>query len=414
MNNNYFLKDCLCCGSHELRKILDLGSQPPANSYTQKKEEIVESFPLGLNVCLKCWHSQLTYCVDRKTIFDRYTYVSGTSKTLKKYFDWFAACLASVLPPNSKVLELAANDGSFIKALKQHHVNAVGIDPAKNIVEQAQASGLPIICGYWPDSAPLVSGQFNAIVCMNVVAHVDQPKEFISACKDKLAPGGVLLIQPSQVRMFENSEFDTCYHEHISFFNIKSMTALADSVGLKLYNSAIVRIHGDSPVYILGLPDSPPDHQNIAYAFKNGEFSIPENLPNYEERIQLYELETYKKFTNRSNFILNDFKRIISEHKSQGYKIVFVGAAAKAMTIINACHLHPDHFLDEAALKIGLFAPGVNCEIEPMEAVKTMHAPTLFIITAWNFKSELIEKLRNIGIPTGSKFYSYFPSPEFH
>lgn len=413
MSNNYFIKNCLCCGSHELEKILDLGVQPPANSYTKVENEIIESFPLGLNICPSCWHAQLTYCVARNNIFDRYTYVSGTSGTLKKYFDWFATCLSNFLSNEARVLELAANDGSFISALLQRNIDASGIDPAKNIVSEAQKAGLPIKCGYWPESADLVSGTFNVIVCMNVVAHVDKPKEFIAACKDRLAPNGVLLIQPSQVRMFENAEFDTCYHEHISFFNSNSISILAESVGLKLYNSFLVKIHGDSPVYILGLPDSPPDHQRLVEIFRHGEFSIDEKLADYENKINLYSLNTYKKFEEKSNFIIDSLKEIVSKYRSKGYDIVFVGAAAKAMTIVNACGIKPDHFLDESDLKIGLFTPGLNCKIEPLETIKTIKTPTLFIITAWNFRHELVDKLKRIGTPSESKFYSYFPKPEF-
>lgn len=410
--SNHDLENCLCCGSDQLEQVLDLGLQPPANSYTRSSEEKVEEYPLGLNVCADCWHAQLSFCVDRQEIFDRYAYISGTSETLNRYFKWFAACLAKRLPADARVLEIAANDGSLIKEMLAAGLDCVGVDPARNIVEKARAEGLPIVCGYWPSAADQVEGQFDAIVCMNVVAHVDNPKAFIEACRSKLKPGGVLLIQPSQARMFGNYEFDTCYHEHISFFNTSSMQVLAASVGLKLSETALVRIHGDSPVYMLSNPDAPANAALLA-AFKDGEFAINESLPKYEEQIRLYDWATYDTFRAHANAVVQNLRAEVAKRRADGFEIVFVGAAAKAMTVVNAGGIQPDRFLDESPLKIGFHAPGIGTQIESLDTCRMLSKPGFFIITAWNFRIELTRKLRALGVPEGSVFYSYFPKPEF-
>ena len=409
--SNRLLKHCLCCGSDDLRGVLDLGIQPPANSYTRIAAEKVGEYPLGLNVCGHCWHAQLSFCVDRQEIFDSYSYVSGTSGTLQRFFKWFAASLAARLPANARVLELAANDGSLIKEMQSAGIDCVGIDPARNIVEKAQAEGLPIVRGYWPSAADQVSGQFDVIVCMNVVAHVDNPKAFVEACRTKLAPGGVLLIQPSQARMFGNYEFDTCYHEHISFFNTRSMDVLAKSVGLELVNTALVKIHGDSPIYMLCHPDAPAK-ASLLGAFRDGDFSIAEDLPGYETRIQLYDWATYDAFRTHAKAVVKSLCEEVARRREQGFEVVFVGAAAKAMTVVNAGGIRPDRFLDESPLKIGLHAPGIGTLIEGLEVCRQLARPAFFVITAWNFRQELTTKLRTIGVPQGSIFYSYFPRPE--
>lgn len=151
--SSYTITNCLCCGGANLRMALDLGMQPPANSYTESAAERVEEFPLGLNVCQDCWNSQLSYCVDRQQIFDQYAYVSGTSKTLTQFFAWFSGALARSLPAGGRVLELAANDGSLIREMQRAGLECVGVDPAANITAQAQAAGLPVLCGYWPQAA---------------------------------------------------------------------------------------------------------------------------------------------------------------------------------------------------------------------------------------------------------------------
>lgn len=409
--SNHILKNCLCCGNDNLRLVLDLGVQPPANSYTRTSSEKVDEFPLGLNVCGRCWHAQLSFCVDRQEIFDRYAYVSGTSVTLNRFFKWFAASLAARLPTGARVLELAANDGSLIKEMQAAGLECFGVDPARNIVAKAQTEGLPIICGYWPSSVDQVPGKFDVIVCMNVVAHVDDPKAFIKACQNKLKPGGVLLIQPSQVRMFGNHEFDTCYHEHISFFNTRSMSSLATSAGLKLVETAIVSIHGDSPIYMLCCPTAPAK-ASLLGAFRDGDFAIPEDLRDYEKNIRLFEWSTYEAFCSNANTVVKSLKAEVARRRDQGFEVVFVGAAAKAMTVVNAGGIRPDRFLDENPLKIGLHAPGIGTLIEGLDVCQQMKGPAFFVITAWNFRKELVAKLRSIGVPKGSLFYSYFPKPE--
>lgn len=411
--SSYFLRKCLCCGSSELKMILDLGNQPPANSYSRFPNEHIEEFPLGLNICKNCWHAQLSYCVDRHFIFDYYSYVSGTSSTLNRFFVWFSASLAKCLPQGSKILELAANDGSLVKELLAHGIEATGIDPAKNIVDKANANGLPIRCGYWPEVANDIEGKFDAIICMNVLAHVDNPRNFLAACKNKLRSGGLLLIQPSQARMFGNCEFDTCYHEHISFFNTCSMSVLAKSAGLRLYETALVRIHGDSPIFVLGLPEAPPLTRQFISAFSEGEFAIDEHLADYEKKINLFDWSTYDRFRGKANNIIDSLRQIVDNHRRDNFEIVFVGAAAKSMTVINAGAIKPDRFLDESFLKIGLYAPGVGIKIESLDVCKELTQPALFVITAWNFRHELTNKLRTLGVPKGSKFYSYFPVPEY-
>lgn len=408
--NNHNLKACLCCGTENLRLALDLGMHPPANSYTRTALETVEEYPLGLNVCEQCWHAQLTFCVDRQEIFDRYAYVSGTSSTLKRFFKWFAASLAVRLTAGASVLELAANDGSLIKEMQAVGIECVGLDPARNIVEKAQSEGLPIVCGYWPAAADQVLGQFDAIVCMNVLAHVDNPRAFIAACRTKLKPGGVLLIQPSQARMFGNHEFDTCYHEHISFFNTRSMSVLAESVGLKLVETALVKIHGDSPIFMLCNPDAPAE-ASLLGAFSEGEFSIDEDLPTYETQIRLFDWDTYDAFCTHAKEVVGSLGEEVARRREQGFEVVFVGAAAKAMTVVNTGGIRPDRFLDENPLKIGLYAPGIRTLIEGLDACRQLTRPTFFVITAWNFRQELAAKLRALGVPQGSVFYSYFPKP---
>ena len=409
---HYALNQCLCCGSPNLKLVLDLHTQPPANLYTQQPDPDLPQFPLCLNRCEDCWQTQLSWNVDRQKIFDEYAYVSGTSKTLTKFFTWFARALKDCIGKRSRVLEIAANDGSLIRAMQNEELECVGVDPARNIAEVAKKNGLPLVVGYWPEVASEIEGEFDAIIAMNVLAHVDTPLEFLSGCKQKLKPNGIVAIQPSQARMFENAEFDTIYHEHISFFNSRSISKLAERAGLKLVGTALVKVHGDSPIYFLQHEVTKGAAPSFL-AFQTPEFGIEENLLEYEKKARLFEVETYEKFSKSSQQTIESVKRIVAEHQAAGFKIAFVGAAAKAITLLNAAQIKPDHLLDEAPLKIGMYAPGCQTLVEPLTAAATWTTPTLFILSAWNFGIELAGKLSKIGIPSNSKFYTYFPRPEW-
>lgn len=407
---SYKIDKCLCCNSIDLDLVLDLKMQPLANTYSHTQEKNIEKYPLALNLCLSCWHSQLSYCVDRKLIFDSYAYISGTSKTLNAYFHWFAEELNKIIPGGGRVLEIAANDGSLIIEMDALGMDAIGIDPAKNIVDSALDRGVNMICGYWPEDLNKIEGKFDAIICMNVLAHVDNPQEFLLGCKNKLTEDGVIFIQPSQARMFGNYEFDTCYHEHISFFNTSSIKALAARVGLKLLKTSLVSIHGDSPIYMLIHRES--KRKITGKVFCSEPFGISESLESYEVEIKLFQRSSYDVFSSKANSILNNLSFEISQFKSKGFDIVFVGAAAKAMTVINSLGIEPDYFLDEAPLKIGLYPAGITTKIEGFELCQKLNKPALFVITAWNFKNEISQKIRKIGIPKGSVIYSYFPKSE--
>jgi len=409
------LDRCVCCDSTALRGVLDFGLQPPANAYASTAAAAigVQRHPLALELCGACWHAQLSYAVDRQELFAHYAYVSGTSRTLTRFFAWFAAALGRVLPAGAKVLEIAANDGSLVRALRAADLDCIGIDPAANIVAGAQAEGLPVRLGWWPAAAAGLDGTYDAIVCMNVLAHVDDPLAFLKACASRLAPGGVVIVQPSQARMFDNGEFDTVYHEHVSFFNTRSIARLAERVGLRLAGSAVVQVHGDSPVYLLQHEGAAGRADALKRSLREGEFGLDEDLEAYERRVGLYGPEVYERFRARAEAVMDRARAVVGEHRGDGFEIVFVGAAAKALTLMNAAGIVPDRLLDESPLKIGSYAPGCGCLVEPLQAASSGARPALFVLSAWNFRHELTRKLRDIGVPEGSRFHAYLPEPAF-
>ena len=241
------IKKCLACDSVDLIPVLDLNDQPLANSYKKSKDEPEASYPLKINRCEQCYHVQLTHAVNPDLIYKNYLYVSGTTKTYVDYMDWYAdfVCEQFNVFPQS-VLDIGCNDGSQLDKFKNRGLQTYGVDPAENLF-QLSSKNHNVTCGYFDDK---YSQPVDIITIQNAFAHNPNPLELLKNCKKNLNIDGLIFIQTSQADMILNDEFDTIYHEHISFYNIKSMMFLCNRAGLNLIDVIKTPIHGTSYIRI--------------------------------------------------------------------------------------------------------------------------------------------------------------------
>jgi 2-polyprenyl-3-methyl-5-hydroxy-6-metoxy-1,4-benzoquinol methylase len=309
------LQNCLCCDSN-IYTILDLGEQPPANSYLKNPNDTELFFPLKLNYCEKCTHLQLSHAINPDILFRDYLYVSGTSTTLKEYFDNFVKIVQdNCLNKNSlKVLDIACNDGSQLNSFKSFGHDTYGIDPAVNLYPLSSKLH-NIVCDYLTINAiSQFDTKFDAIIAQNVFAHNSYPKTFLEICKEYLSDDGTIFIQTSQADMVKYGQFDTIYHEHISFFNMNSMKNLVDGVGLSLNKIIKTPIHGNSYVFIINkYKTNKPLEYNEEYLSKN----------------------LVEKFANNVQNSISDLNNQIKKYSDLDYLIVGYGAAAKGNTVLN-------------------------------------------------------------------------------
>ncbi|RUP00311.1 class I SAM-dependent methyltransferase [Hyphomicrobium sp.] len=401
-------RTCIVCGSN-VRPLLDLDVQPPANLLLADAKDDYEAFPLGFANCPSCSHGQLTHFVDPAKLFKHYLYASGTSGTLKAYFEWFAATLRRASRPGARVLDIASNDGSFLGCLEAEGFDAIGVDPAENLNAVAIAAGRKVVTGFFPEARP--EGKFDIIVAMNVAAHTPDPATFMRGVHDCLAPGGVAIIQTSQALMVANGEFDTVYHEHYSFYTVASMARLAARSGLRVEASKLTSVHGTSLLSFLRRAED--DVEPFAFE-ESAPFSIawpspqPAALsPNLSEEDAA---GAYVKFADGAKDAMQSAAEAVARHQAAGRKVALVGVAAKAMTFIRAAGITPDTYLDEAQLKVGLTIPGTQQAIEPLQKAAELAGNTTFLIGAWNFADELMRKIRAISGNTNPKFVVYFPT----
>jgi SAM-dependent methyltransferase len=397
---------CVVCGA-PTAKVLDLGIQPPANLLLGSGRDVYQSYPLGIASCASCTHGQLTHFVDPSLLFKHYLYASGTSGTLKAYFEWFSAALAQASGKLARVLEIASNDGSLLGCLEARGFDATGVDPAENLNEVATAAGRKVITGFFPETRS--AGKFDIIVAMNVAAHTPRPLEFMKGVRDSLAPDGVAIIQTSQALMIPNGEFDTIYHEHYSFYTVASMKRLAQESGLRLEQVQLVSVHGTSFLFFLRHPEAASP-----FVFAGGApFSVawPELVPQTlrDDLTGAEANDAYRAFADTARAAMEATADLVRTHQAIGRQIALVGVAAKALTFIHAAGIVPNMYLDEAALKVGLHIPGTLSPIEPLEKSAGLARTTTFLIGAWNFADELMRKIRALNPDSDPTFIVYFP-----
>jgi 2-polyprenyl-3-methyl-5-hydroxy-6-metoxy-1,4-benzoquinol methylase len=388
-------KECICCGSNDLTEILNLGEQPLANSYHNNDNEILPNFPLNLNLCGKCYHLQLSHIVNPDLLFRNYLYVSGTSNTLRKYFNWFVDFVNEYCElKTGSVLDIACNDGTQLDYFKNKGWDTYGIDPSKNLYD-VSSKNHNIVCDYF-DSKNF-DRKFDVITAQNVFAHNENAKEFLDNCYTLMHDDSLLFIQTSQSEMVNNNEFDTIYHEHISFFNINSFNELTKRTNLHLIDVIKTPVHGISYLFVLSKKE------------KN-KFLI-DNLISVEEEKGLLSYETYINYKKNVSEIVNDFKKSIQKYRDRGYKIIGYGAAAKGMTFLNFANEKMDFIIDDNELKQGLFTPGTNTEIKSINFLHDYNNDDyiVFVPLAWNFFTEIKEKIKKVRNNENDVYIKYFP-----
>lgn len=391
--NYKIISKCRCCDSENLKEVLDLKTQPLANSYHDGDDKL-EVYPLKLNVCTKCFHSQLSVVVSPDKMFEHYLYRSGIPKTFNQYCEWFSE-LVEMENGIGSVLDIACNDGTQLQKFKNRGWKTYGIDPAKNLYEWSSKIADRVVSSYFNKESIKELGQntYNVITAQNVFAHIDDVDSFLQNCKSIMNDNTRLYIQTSQADMIENSQFDTIYHEHLSFFSTKSMKTLCQKNGLYLVYVRKVDIHGGSYVFTIMKSD------------KQKNDSVEENLL-IEEKAGRYSIDTYIEYSSNIVKLISKCKDIIQDYTNKGYLIVGYGAAAKGNTFLNFSNIKPHFIIDDNKLKHNKLTPGSNCIVVDKEFIKLLANNVLFIPLSWNFYDEI--KLQIQTSLTCNKFMNNF------
>ena len=210
----------------------------------------------------------------------------------------------------------------------------------------------------------------------------------------------VLFIQTSQADMVLNNEFDTIYHEHVNFFNVNSMSRLAQRAGLNLVDTLKTPIHGNSYIFIL----------SRASVNKNR----VKNSIDLETAYGLLNKDTYTRWESTVKSNMDQLIQTIDRYRDDGYTLVGYGAAAKGNTLLNFGNIKLDFIIDDNPLKQGKFTPGTGCAIVGVDHLNKFDANSqiLFVPLAWNFFKEIKSKIQGARTNTNDRFLRYSPTVE--
>lgn len=402
MSQTLELTNCNACSSESLLLALDLGEQPLANSYLDTPDQEEPLFPLKVMVCGNCQHLQLSHAIDPKLMFKHYLYVSGTTQSLGENMRWFTEFVKEYTGNDAgNVLDIGCNDGTQLDCFKERGWTTFGIDPAENIVPIAQSKGHTVECAFFDYLAldKINKQPYNVIIAQNVVAHNYDALQFLKNVRSLMTEDTLFFMQISQVDMIRRNEFDTCYHEHINFFNVHSLIKIADRAGLFIQDIVKQPIHGNSYIVIF--------HKSMGKPLRVSNLLAMDRLDGMNDlrRIHLW--------ADNARKISAQLQEAVALAREQGYKVVGYGAAAKGMTVLNFTNIELDFIIDDNPLKQGKFAPGVRTPIVSIEELKKYEGePLVFVPLAWNFFAEIKQRIQQVrGEP--DRFLRYFPEVEY-
>lgn len=382
---------CRYCGSPLERTFLDLGAQPPSNSYLRPAElaRMEKYYPLHAFVCSSCMLVQLEAFHAPEEIFSDYAYFSSYSESwlqhARRYCDM--AIERFRLGPDHQVIEVASNDGYLLKNFVGRNIPALGIEPAANVAHVARERGVPTRIGFFGRAtANNVVAEGNGadlLIANNVLAHVPDLNDFVAGLRIVLKPEGVLTIEfPHLLRLIEDTQFDTIYHEHFSYFSFHVVETIFAAHGLRLFDVEELPTHGGS-LRIYGC------HQNSSRATE----PAVDALRARELAAGLGTLDAYDGFGEQVKAVKRRLLAFLIKVKDKGRSVVGYGAAAKGNTLLNFCGVGPDlldYVVDANPHKSGLYMPGSHIPIERPERIRETR-PDYVLILPWNLSDEIMQ-----------------------
>jgi SAM-dependent methyltransferase len=400
---------CRCCGSETLTRFLSLGRTALANSFVPADRlEPQATYPLELYYCDTCTLVQLVDVIDPAVLFGHYLYVSGTSETIRAHHEAFATTVTErlALGPDDLLIEAASNDGNLLRAFQNRSVRVLGVEPAANIAAQANANGIPTVCRFFNSDAANAlrhaHGLARAVVGKNVLAHVDDPVDFLRGCAMLLAPGGEVIIEAPYLReLIDNLEYDTVYHEHLSYFSVTALMHLFERAGLVLTGVTELPVHGGSLRLYATHAGGNRAHAAEAVA-----------LADRERKDGLTSIERYRAFADDVARHQRALVELLDGLEAAGHSIAGFGASAKGNTLLSSCGIDRgklQYIVDRNPLKLGLLTPGTHI---PVVSIDTLweHPPDYLLILAWNFADEIMRQAKPFA-DAGGRFIVPVPAP---
>ncbi len=388
---------CRFCASALTQTLVDLGMSPLCESFlaAEQLNQMEPFYPLHARVCGRCFLVQVEEYVRPDHIFSEYAYFSSYSDSwlrhARRYVDMIVDRLG--LGPASRVVELGSNDGYLLQWFVSKGIPVLGIEPAANVAASAQAKSVPTLTVlFGRDTAPGVAaehGRADLLIGNNVLAQVSDLNGFVAGMKILLGPRGVITMEfPHLMRLMEENQFDTIYHEHFSYFSFLTAERIFAAHGLTLFDVDELPTHGGSlRIYARHVDDAtrpvgPRVHE----------------LRAREETAGFRQLARYASFTEQVHETKRRLLEFLISARRRGKSVVGYGAPGKGNTLLNYCGIRTDFFdytVDRNPYKHGKFTPGTHIPIFPPERIFDTRPDYLFLLP-WNLKDEIMEQMAGI------------------
>jgi hypothetical protein len=385
---------CRICGADSLLRYLDLGSTPLANSYVTRAGLDAPEFreELALQVCTDCGLSQLTKVVHPDLMFKNYLYVSSTTATFRQHCEEMAATTMKVAgaAPGDLVMDIASNDGCLLSKFQDIGMRVVGIDPAENLAREANAAGIRTLNAYWsPSIAKDVAARFGnpvIITATNVFAHVDDVHQFVEGVASCMSRRGVFVIEcPYVLDFLEKNEFDTAYHEHLSYIGITPLVKLMAMHDMDVFDvEYFADLHGGTI---------------RTYVCRRGEHERSPRVAIHLERERAFGITSrgpYLAFAERVLLNKRQLRDLIGREVAAGKTIWAYGASAKGNTLVNFFEISDRDVpaaIDDNPKKWGYYSPGAHMRITGIQELAE-HRVDYLLLLAWNFQKEIIARCK--------------------
>jgi len=404
---------CRSCAAPLRHTFVDLGTSPLANSFlTEGQLRDGELFlPLHAFVCERCFLVQLEEYETPAGIFSDYVYFSSVSESWVRHARTY---VEGVIPrlglgADSSVVEIASNDGYLLQWFVEAGVPVLGIEPAANVAVVAEEKSIPSLVEFFgSELATRLAAERerpDLIIGNNVLAHTPALNDFVEGLRILLAPGGTITMEfPHLLRLIQETQFDTIYHEHFSYLSLVSVERFFGEHGLRLYDVEELRSHGGS--------------LRIYACHEDSSFEASEQLVELrarEDAAGLRELDTYTSFGTRVQVLKRELLEFLLQAKRDGMVVVGYGAAAKGVTMVNYCGVRSDllaYVADLSEHKQGLYMPGSRIPVVPPAQVDATR-PDYVLILAWNLKDEIMRQLAHVS-DYGTRFVTPVPHVEVH
>ena len=404
---------CRFCGDPLARRFCDLGLSPVSNAFVAEADLATPDvlYPLCAYVCSSCFLVQVPEVQRREEHFnDNYAYFSSFSDS------WLAHARAYVdlvverfgLDGSSRVIEVASNDGYLLQYFAQRGLPVLGIEPAANVAAAAEEKGVPTRVEFFGRACARRLQDEGAgadlLVGNNVLAHVPDINDFVAGLKIALKPGGVITIEfPHLLRLIEERQFDTIYHEHYSYLSWLAVERIFAHHALTLFDVEKLPTHGGSlRIYGRHADDASRPVTDRADA-----------LCGEERAAGLHELATYDGFQEEVEAVKRDLLQFLERARAAGETVAGYGAPAKGNTLLNYCGIGPDllaYTVDRSPRKQGTRLPGVRIPVYAPEHIAEAR-PDYVLILPWNIRDEIMDQLHYIR-EWGGQFVVPIPNVE--